>query len=390
MVEKLLDPQGKPLLSLEQHMRLLGALAEEMWWQETRELDEQTFLTIGELVCEEFGLEGVTAERFLNRMPTHALLSRSDRPIRVAFRHEFYFGYFLGTIIALRALQGEGVNDFLTRAVISTVVADEVAATLRYDGGERVGPLIDALDARRPSPSSVEVANQNAGTLFGALVREFGESLRGARLQSAFLGGLNLSNTRLREVSFRKCLFTEVDFRKCEWYQTVMEDCELTLVRLTDRGHFEVRGLGVPGSVSGVKVFPRDGVPYETYNPNQIRDVLVQLGCPIEQTGVVGELSESGRRLLQELDRFLRVIQRTLYFSEEDFSNRGLNLKADVGEIFVLLKRYGLLVEAKRQIKGQRALYRLTTSPDEIRKGEGGVFSSREIKDLWTAIRSAA
>jgi hypothetical protein len=388
MVQKLLDPQGKPLLTLEQHMRLLGALAEEMWWQESRELDEQTFLTIGELVCEEFGLEGIVAERFLNRMPTHALLARSDLSKRVSFRHEFYFGYFLGSIIALRVLNREPVNDFLTRAVVSSVVADEVAATIRFDGRGEVTPLVEAIRGRRAAPSVVDVANQNAGTLFAALVREFGDVLAGTVLQSASFNGVNLARSRLRGVELRRCVFVEVDLRDCEWREVRMTECELVLVKVSDAGRLEVTGLSIPGSVVGLRHFPREGYGAEVYDPKEIGRILATLGCEVEAP-VVPALGVKGRELVRQLDQLLRTVQRTLYFSEEDFRNRRLSLRRDLEQVFDLLKAHGLLVRARREIRGQREMYRLMATADDIRRGEAGVFASVDIREFWKAIRAA-
>lgn len=388
MVEKLLDPQGKPLLTLEQHKSLLGALAEEMWWQESRELDEQTFITIGQMICEQFGLEGAVAERLLNRMPTHALLTRTENPRRVLFRHEFYFGFFLGTLIARRALSHESVNDLLTRAVISTVVADEVAATLRFDGQGDFRPLVAAVDERRSSPTSIEVANQNAGTLFGALVREFGSDMSGSVLREGSLSGVDLSRTSLRGTEFKKCTFTEVDLRDCDWRGVTLVDCALTLVKVSDSGRLEVTGLQIPGSVLGLKHFPHGSAPKETYDPREIRTILSELGAGLNDIAPAQELGPNGREVTRQLDRFLRTVQRTLYFSDNDFANRGLNLSTDLRQVFELLRTHGLLVAAKREIRGQRPMYRLTASVQDIRQGEAGVFSSAEVRAFWLAIRA--
>lgn len=388
MVEKLLDPVGMPLLTLEQHMRLLGALAEEMWWQETRQLDEPTFLTIAELICEEFGLEGMVAERFLNRMPTHALLSRASGPTRVFFRHEYYFGFFLGAIIAIKSLRFEGIDDLLGRAVLPTVVADEVAATLRYDGSGNVSPLMSAIADRRPSSVSAEVVNLNAGTVFAALIREFGDELEGFHLDGASFSGVDLVESSLRGVSFRKCTFAEVDFRGCFWRGVEMVDCELSLSKMSRQKRFEVSGLSVPRSVSSLRYYPDDGPPKDLYSPSEIRQALVQLGCPIE--GVANDLAstEESRALIEQLDLFLRVVRRTLYFSQEDFDYRGVSLDRGLKDIFRMLQDSGLVVGAKRQIQGKRQMYRLTAKVDDIRKGESGIFASPEVRKLWIGIAS--
>lgn len=388
MVEKLLDPQGHPLLTLDQHKSLLGALAEEMWWQESRELDEQTFLTIGQLVCEDLGLEGAIAERFLDRMPTHALLARTENPKRVSFRHEFYFGFFLGTLIAHRVLRREPINDLVNRAVISNVVADEVAATMRFEGGNNLDDLITAIDARRPNPASADVSNQNAGTLCGALIREFGHELTGTLCRRGLFSGVDLSRTTLRGAAFEKCSFTEVDVRDCDWERVVFRSCELSMLMISAASRFHVSGLTVPGNLFSLRYSAGPGLTQETYNPGVIRDILVARGAEVEEDVQLRPLGAAGRAVADQLDRFLRIVHRSLYFSEEDFLNRRSSMRGDLREVTELLRKQRLLIPATRQIRGQRTMYRLAVPPDELRRGEAGVFTSTEVRDFWSAVRA--
>ena len=51
-VNKLRDRFSRPILTKEDHEDICEALAEEMWWQETRELDEATVKTVAELAIE--------------------------------------------------------------------------------------------------------------------------------------------------------------------------------------------------------------------------------------------------------------------------------------------------------------------------------------------------
>ena len=103
--DKLLDRQSRPLLTEEQFGHLLCELAQEMWNQETRELDSRSVREVAEYVVETEGLSATAKQVITERMPTLAFLARSEGSSTprtgISFEHELFFFYFLaGSIVS--------------------------------------------------------------------------------------------------------------------------------------------------------------------------------------------------------------------------------------------------------------------------------------------------
>ena len=76
--EKLLDRQSGSLLTEDQLNWLMCELAQEMWNQETRQLDSRSVREVAEYVVETEGLSDTAKQVIIERMPTLAFLARSD------------------------------------------------------------------------------------------------------------------------------------------------------------------------------------------------------------------------------------------------------------------------------------------------------------------------
>ena len=77
--DKLLDKQSRSLLSEQQFETLMCELAQEMWNQETRELDHRSVREVAEYVVESEGLSDTAKQVVISRMRTFAFLARRGR-----------------------------------------------------------------------------------------------------------------------------------------------------------------------------------------------------------------------------------------------------------------------------------------------------------------------
>ncbi len=151
--EKLLDRQSKPMLTALQFERLMCELAQEMWNQETRELDHRSIRDIAEYVVESEDLPDDAKQVIVERMPTLALLARGDGAASragIAFEHELFFFYFLAkSIVPQIANANQDVRIVLSRSALPDEVADRVAAGLttinETDPRERLQRRLDRL-----------------------------------------------------------------------------------------------------------------------------------------------------------------------------------------------------------------------------------------------------
>src|SRR6266850_6927207 len=390
MQEKLLDPQGRPLLTIDQHVDFLGMLAEEMWWQETREIDESTFTTLADLVVEEFGLAGDVATRFRNRVPSYALLTRTENPLRVGFRHEFYFAFFLGTRIASFIIKRDSLTAFLARSTLTTVISEEVAQTLEGNSLPSISQLASSIPVLPNESSAPEITRTNLGVLHWGLIKYFGSKLSGSEIKDAVFNGLNFRSTKLKNTSFQACVFNQCDLVDATWEAVNFRGCTLTGTRVSERTKLAGQGLRLRGDVIGLTYQLSDDKQRQVYALPDVGVILERLGMRFaEKLPKPQELSKRSEALIAQLEQFLRIPERTLYFSDDDFNVRGLSLEGDLRDIMSLLNKHGLLVNAsQKHRRGKRRMFRLAETPDAIRQGQAGLASSKAIQSFWNDLLS--
>lgn len=390
MQEKLLDPQGKPLLTIQQHIELLGMLAEEMWWQETREIDEQTFTTLAELACDTFQLAGDVAGRFLSKIPSYALISRLEGPVRIAFRHEFYFAFFLATRVASYIRSREDLTSFLTRSTLTTVIGEEIAQTLAGSSLTTNGEVFSSAQINVKGPSIPEVARSNLGVLYWALSSVFGVKLKGATFENASFNGLNFDRTSLVDVRLSTCWFNKCSFIAANWRSVSCNECTFAGSVVSEQTKLGLVGIRLRGEVLGITFQLPNGELREFYALAEVGAILEKLGVKFqEKIPKEQKLSTKAERIVGDLQRFLRIPERTLYFSEEDYRNRGLTFEGNLKDVVELLKKHGLLAEVTIHRRGLRKMYRLTESPEVIRQGQAVSGSTSRVQSFWKDLLAA-
>jgi hypothetical protein len=388
MQEKLLDPQGKPLLAIEQHFHFLGMVAEEMWWQETRELDDVTLETLSSLAAEEFGLQGPSANRFISRVPSYGLLQRFESPSRVSFRHEFYFAFFLGMRIASAIAAEEELTPFFTRGSFSAVIGDEVALSLSGRAVSDLPRLISDIKVNVTSAKAPEVCRANLGILFWGLLYRIAAKCAGACFKAGLFSGLTFERTVVSNVRFVDCLFDQCDFSSARWTNVAMVECKLSLPFLTPDTRFEVTGLRLKGDVAGIQVRVPGQPVQDAYSLSDVGAVLQRIGVTFEdKVPKQLQLSPKANGLISELNVLLKVPERTLYFSSDDYALRGVNFDRDLKTVTQLLVKHELMTEAlQKHRKGKRKLFRLTQDPVAIRAGQTGTSPSKNVQAFWQEV----
>ena len=230
--EKLLDRQSRPLLTEEQFQDLMQELAEEMWNQETRELDVGSIRFVAEYFVHDAGLPDAAGQVIVERLPAMAFLGRGDAPSArggIAFEHELFFFYFLAKTIAARLrAEGADLRVALGRSALPEEVADRVAReTAESDApatSKRLQERLDRLSkaAQQESRRAAQV-HENAGLLTMALVREQGDrgAVEGCTIRSVVFPGSHLGN-----VTLKRCLLDDVVIRRTDLVETRFVACE--------------------------------------------------------------------------------------------------------------------------------------------------------------------
>jgi hypothetical protein len=381
LVEKIRDTLGNPILDENALVRILGALAEEMWWQESRVVDEDTFRTICEISTEDLNLEPSALKILLERLPSHAVLARTERPVRISFRHEYYYAYFLGEYLVHAARSGERLDSLLSSSRVTLPIANEFSASVD-PARETVQTIFSNLSRMKASHVAEELRATNAGSLAAAVLRVHHERAEGAVLRGMIFEAEDLSNTTLRRVSFESSSFLRVILKDIKWIDIGFEKCQLALPIFSDNSVLKGSGLKIPNDISGVII--GRGVEQLEYDPAAVKEILEKVGLDVAAQNVRRPTAAQSK-VIERTGEFLRVIQRTLCFSEEDFKNRGKTL-SDYGGILRVAEQVGIIEHTKRSASGMRQLYRLRVDPEELRAGQAGTSSSEPIRRFWAQL----
>lgn len=387
-VEKLRDKHGIPILSAQQHMRLLEMVADEMWWQGARELDPDTLTTIGELACDEFGISVESARALLGRLAAHALLSVQGSTRKLLFQHEYFYAYFLGRRLAMVLTRRERPGEFLGRAPFSPVVATETVNLL--DGSaEQLRPLLAALaELHGTSMLTRDIVRSNLGLLYAALIREYSAALGGMSAVDAYFEAPNFGHTVLEGVTFEKCELRRPDFRSATWRNVRLVESQLMEPVVDERTTLGLVDVRIPDDVQGVAVVAKTGEEL-TFAPADVSRILQRLGATlrVEPTPVEVEPSETSVRHTAVLRRFLRMASRMFSYSDDDLDNKGLSKSKEWRTLEQLLQRHNLVEDLHIARRGPTGtMHRLRLPVAEIERAEGRPNDPTEVAALWRDI----
>lgn len=233
--EKWLDKEGREgqvLLSVDEHIDLLAAVAREMWVSTTDVLREDVVDVVADLYCDERQKSPAIARQIRERIKHHALLVRTGGARGgLAFDHEDFREFFLGVALGhvLLGAHREDIRSFLRVAGIPHETADEALLIYEHSGRDR-DELVQNLLAIGSGELPTSFVLENAGNLvlkalsFSersdlVVIRglNFGPSALQAKgiwnvdFEGCYFGPTSLYGSKLRDVSFRHCRFERIE-----------------------------------------------------------------------------------------------------------------------------------------------------------------------------------
>ena len=399
--DKLLDRHSRPLLTRDQFGALMQELAEEMWNQETRELDVSSIRFVAEYFVHDAGLPDTAEQVIVERLPAMAFLGRNDVPSArsgIAFEHELFFFYFLARTITAR-LNAEGVDlgVILSRSALPEEVADRVAQETAAGLGapaagnrmqERLDRLSKAADQESRRKAQVQ---ENAGLLTMALLREQAsrDAIQGCTIRSFVFPGSHLKN-----VTLSGCSLINVAMRRTDLTSTRFVACEARGVRLYEpkvsraSTRLELTGLDVH-DVIGIRVL--DDLSDTNFDPSFIADTLRSCGTPItDDRGPQRPAVPDAE--LDLMERLMRAYHRTALVCLQD--NTLASVFSDPGWRGLLrqLIEHDIVRLEERPTRGQRKQFlRPRFLPKQIMAGRvGRPDTDPQIRSFWEALASPA
>ena len=388
---KFLNAKDEPILTEEHHWRFLRMLAEEMWWQERRELDKGSVDTIAELFADEVGMTGTDLRAFISRASSYAFLATQDGslhtngPRMLAFSHEYYYAFFVARLLAEGLAKGRDIAGLLGRTQVSPTVATEFAENVEEEGPAYLAAVLDALATRHVPVPTRETNRGNAGALYAALLCRH-PRIPDLRLFEASFTGSDFRDTVQQDVHVENCDFVDSDFRDANWSFKASTKTtfggltvDVPTTRLTDLR------VNIGTDLYGLT----HGAGRTEYDPTKMAAVCKKIGMhvPPEELPAQPRYSEHAEATIDLLHKLLHVSERMYYLSDGILKQRGISTSPFWSSLEDLLHTHGLMEEKKAQKRGHDGrLSRLAYPPRIIAEGEGGT-ANPAIREFWKAVR---
>lgn len=369
--EKLLGRQQSPMLAIDELNLLMCELAQEMWNQETRELDSGSVREVADYALATLNVSESVRQMVTERMPKLAFLKRSDHA-GITFEHEVFFTYFLARSIVDQYLdQGADVRVMLSRSALPEMAAKTLARHLKQRSMLRSPDLqrvLDRLaDAGRTEWRRTTQVRENAGLIVLAILGACKDhEIVGQTIASVVFPGGHLRDVTLRQCSLMSVSMRRTDLSRTRFIECSSEDTSLVEPRVKIGDTKLDLGLDV-SQVVGIQKLG-ENTNKTVYHPEKIKKILANCGASIE--------SENGRRDIRDeqinvLVELMHAYGRANPVCEEDDHLKHL-FKDDWSWPGVrrLLLKHGIITTEERQTRGKsKRFFRRRFRPDDIMAG---------------------
>lgn len=393
--EKWRDPSGQPYLTLEEHIHLLAAVADEMWTQRARSLPVELLQVIAEAVVEELSIPLPRRVQIVERVKAHVMFPEgaSPQPDHRAFDHDEFLDYFLAVRVCelLRSPVQNGLQRFLERSSLPAIVA-KWTAVIEPRPPEVVSRIISSLSAMCRTEVRSTYLKQNAG-LIAARLAVTVPKIENLLFESIYFEGDHWLGGSLLKARFSRCVFNGVDLRGCDWRECLFEKCDLqslTIDEVTrlDGCRFDgaTRVTGLLESHEGEDSMPR-------FVPDVCEELLEKRGAIFErasETQLSLDLRPVRPDIRAALNRFLRIFNRNT-------GTTGNTIKLKLGPqthlfnkvLLPVLLEHSVVRSTEYHGSGAQKRYELAFPIDTILAAEDPSGPApAELKSFWEALRA--
>ncbi len=383
---------GEPFLTADQHMRLLGDVAEEMFRSQTDRLDLDVVEAITSLLLEEWKTDPARRQQVIEMVKMHVLLTvPPDGNYRMrGFDHPEFRDYFAAQALAVHLARLDSDADRLGLGALLSA-APLTDATARYAAG-----LVDRTDLRiRTIISGLATLvgeewrpthlQSNVGTMIPYLLDQVAFSDRIDVDARVIYSSLVFENTTLTNVTIRNGTFANTSFVGVDWRGVVLNSCDLGDLSVDSTvGDGETAFLDC--KIDSVRLLKEGEEEQREFAPDRMTRLLGDLGIamsvdaePVTEPAVAdGE----ARRMVQ---RLLRVFRRTTSLSDATVDRR---FRADasrvLNELIPLMVEYGIVREKPWRGSGHGRIWVLTATLEEILRADGS--QKGKFSEFWRAV----
>jgi hypothetical protein len=392
--EKWRDPSGQPYLTLDEHVHLLAAIADEMWTQRGKSLPVELLQLVTETVIEELNIPIPRRVQIVERIKAHVMLpsGAAAGPDHRAFDHDEFLDYFLAARLCelLRSSVAGNLRRFLEQSSLPSITA-RWAAVIEPWSHEAVAGMISVLAAMSKAEARSTYLKQNAG-LVGARLAVIAPNIAGLRFDSMYFEGDNWAGSKLSESQFSRCVFNGVDLQGCEWHRCRFAECDFQSLTIDGQTRLDGCWFDERSRVIGLLKSQDAEASMRLFIPEVCEAMLVECGAVFEHPSEVQlelDLHPIPRDVRGALTRFLRIFARSSGVTENV-----IKLKLGSQEtmfrkvILPALLKHGVIRSADYRGSGAQERYELGFPVDTILAGENpSGLAPSELKAFWNDLR---
>ena len=400
--EKLLDRQQEPMLTENQIKLLMSELAQEMWNQETRELDLISVREVAEYVLATEDVPESVRQIVTERMPTLAFLKRSDEHAGIAFEHEVFFIFFLScSIIDQYLLEGIDLRVMLSRSSLPELIAERLAYELTRRGVLSADEGLQSVLGRMAEAGRTEwrrttQVRENAGLIVLSVLRACADESEEREIHGQTISSVVFPGGHLHDVTLRQCALIGVSMRRTDLSSTRFIECtsrDVLLVepRVKAGGTvLDIRGLDVGAEVVGIQVLGEE-TNEMVYAPEGVASILKECGARVEE-GADESARDIPRKEFELLERFIRAYGRANPVCEADENLRSIFSHESWSDVRRLLIKHGIVTPEERQTGGNRKQFlRRRFLAEEIMSGASKAGRAHpQIVHFWDEFEAAS
>ena len=391
--EKWRDQSGQPYLTVEQHIQLLSAIADEMWTQGKNSLQVEVVQLICETVLDDLKVQTSRRVQIVQRIKAHALLPVSGSG-DLSFDHEEFLNYFLAMRLVeiLKKRDLYSLQKFCEQYPLPNSVCLWAANIEDWSYGKsREFVAWFSETCQREVRSSY--LRQNLGMITARIAGRFvdAKDLTGFTMDSMYFEGDSWRESVLKNSSFTRCTFMNVDLSGVSWTNCKFSDCNIDGLILDDKSRLDRTIFSAACIVMGVLTRTTDDDSrMKNYVPEQCQLMLERAGAKIEEESTpvltLAPIPEETRRMI---DTFFRIFSR----------NTGANenvLKMKLGTRFTNFRRNLLPIMIKSGVvrkvdydgSGQQERFELCFPIETILRAENSSAAvPRNLKEFWEVLR---
>lgn len=393
--EKWRDRNGQPYLTLDQHMRLLAAVADEMWTQGKNSLGVDIVQLVCETVLDEIKIAPDRRVQVIERVKAHALLPPSLSSAKeLTFDHEEFLNYFLAVRLTelLNATDSFALQRFCERHTLPPVVGAWTSVITKWDPRAAASILSRLNNMTRTEVRSTYL-KQNAGLLSSKLAPRASQAGHNRlRLDSMYFEGDEWKGSGVGRAEFHKCTFINVNlcgsaFRDCKFIE-----CQIDGLAVDGKTTLESSTFDELSHVVGVFSFQEGTAsPLRNYVPEQCRSILEGLGARFDepQRALFKALKPVPEEKRDALEAFFRIFSRNSGATEQVMKLKlGTRLPLFERAVQPLLLRHQVIRQTEYRGRGRQDRFELNYPLDVILKAEDPDSPTpRALKDFWEELR---